>query len=163
VPLDASDPPSRRASHHSPRRHHPDRRYAIDQYIINGGSALVLLDASAQQATANNPASYLEPVLAAWGLEMAQDRVVGDPAYAISVTLQQTQQSLPYLAFMRFTEAAFNATDPVAGALNALAMMTPGSLRPLPGATTTFTPLVVTSDQGGWAPLSAAMQPQAFF
>jgi ABC-type uncharacterized transport system involved in gliding motility auxiliary subunit len=140
-------------------------RYAIDQFVIRGGHALVLLDTlgeqgppSPQDQTAlRYPDSYLQPVLAAWGLDMASDLVVGDPDSARIVQAADGRQ-FPFLE--RFTASAVNPDDIVTAPLHSVLFVSPGALSQLPGATTTFTPLITTSDQAGFIPQSVAMQRQ---
>lgn len=140
-------------------------RYAIDQYVIRGGRTLVLLDTlaemgppSPQNAQALRfPDSYLQPVLAAWGVDMASDVVVGDQTNALTVQTADGRQ-YPYLE--DFIANDFNEDDIVTAPLAGVFFQSPGSLSQLPGATTEFIPLITTSDQAGVIPQSIAMQRQ---
>ncbi len=140
-------------------------RYAIDQYVIRGGKALILLDPLAEQGpgtTANaqilqHPDSYLEPLMSAWGVQMASQLVVGDPANAMRV---QTSDGRQYDFYERFNATTFDANDIVTAPLESVRFISPGALSPTEGATTTFTPLITTSDAAGFIPQSVAMQRQ---
>jgi ABC-type uncharacterized transport system involved in gliding motility auxiliary subunit len=140
---------------------HPTR-YAVDQYVIRGGKALLLLDMMAEQGPPNPenatllrfPSSYFEPVLASWGVQMAPDLVVGDPETARLVQSVDGRQ-FPWLE--RFDATGFNPDDIVTAPLSEVLFLSPGALAPAAGATTEFTPLITTSDQAGFVPLSTAM------
>ncbi len=149
----------------------PQSRYAIDQFVIRGGPVLVFLDVQAEHSLANpnNPAvllypeSYLANLLAAWGVEMVPGRVAADPTFALSVTMRATQERIPYLPWFHLgkpldgTASPFSATDPVSVALVSVRMSSSGVLRQLPGATTTFTPLITTSASGALVDLRVSM------
>jgi ABC-type uncharacterized transport system involved in gliding motility auxiliary subunit len=67
--------------------------YAIDQFILGGGRALIFVDPLAEVATLSpdptgaeaGASSSLEPLFSAWGLEFDPTRVVADKAYALAV------------------------------------------------------------------------------
>ncbi|MGD9740669.1 MAG: Gldg family protein [Bauldia sp.] len=133
----------------------PSALYAIDQYVIRGGSLLAFVDPLSEHGPAdpNNPAvpqypdSYLEPLLAAWGVDMAVDRVVGDLDLAIEVRAQAGNQIVvtDYPPWLIVRPAQFNQDDPVTAQLQLMRISSAGSLRPIAGATTTFSPLIVSS------------------
>lgn len=147
--------------------------YAIEQYIMRGGKALIFLDVQAEHSSPapNNPTvlqypdSYLSPLLAQWGVEMVEDEVVGDPNLALPVQMRQTQEIINYLPWMRFGPDQFNSTDPVTSTLVAMRLSSPGALRPIPGSTMNFTPLITTTDQAGFIPQAVTMarDPSAIF
>ena len=132
-------------------------RYAIDQYVIKGGRVLLLLDSLAEHSAPhpNNPLlpaypySDLAPVLAAWGLSIDVNNVVGDPENAVRVQTRTTGEELQFLPWIIMAEDNFNPADPVTSPLLAMWLPSAGSLTPIPGATTTFTPLITTSQAGG--------------
>jgi ABC-type uncharacterized transport system involved in gliding motility auxiliary subunit len=140
-------------------------RYAIEQYVMRGGKLFLLLDTLAEQGPPNPqnaqllafPDSYMEPLLALWGVQLASDVVTGDPATALMV---QSADGRQFRWPERMDAVDFNPGDIVTAPLSAVRFISPGALSPLPGATTTFTPLVTTSDQAGLIPQSVAMQRQ---
>ena len=141
-------------------------RYAVEQFVIRGGKALVLLDTLAEQGPPSPqnpralrfPESYLQPLLAAWGIDLAEDLVVGDPETALLVQTADGRQ-FPFLE--NFVAVEFNTDDIVTAPLSGVFFQSPGSLSALPGATTQFTPLITTSNQAGAIPQSVAMERQA--
>ena len=86
-------------------------QYAIDQYVLRGGPALIFLDPLAENAPANPrnprepefPSSNLDRLMRAWGAEMAPAQVVGDRALALRVTATAgpTRQFLEYLPWLQ--------------------------------------------------------------
>lgn len=141
--------------------------YAIDQYVIRGGRALIFLDSQAELSSPmpNNPRvlqfpdSDLEPLLSHWGVRLVPDRIVGDPNLALQVQMRETQEMLRYLPYMVFTADGgnFNLTDPVTSPLSQLRLSSPGALEDVPGAGTTVTPLIYTTDGGGQVDQSITM------
>lgn len=133
----------------------PSALYAVDQYVIRGGALLAFLDPLAEHGPANpnNPAvpqypdSYLEPLLAAWGVDMAVERVVGDVDLAIEVRAQAGNQIIvtDYPPWLLLHPAQFNQDDPITAQLQLMRVSSAGSLRPIAGSSTTFSPLIVSS------------------
>jgi ABC-type uncharacterized transport system involved in gliding motility auxiliary subunit len=72
----------------------PEAEYAVDQYLLGGGTVVACLDAmsvAAQMTGAGNPmmgmpgsptSSTLPKLLPAWGLSFESQKVVADPKYA---------------------------------------------------------------------------------
>jgi ABC-type uncharacterized transport system involved in gliding motility auxiliary subunit len=139
--------------------HLPDKTlYAIDQFVLKGGRALVFVDPyseaqamqSRQQAfdpKANG--SELTKLFAAWGFEMVPGKVAGDRADARRVNIGSSQNPHPvdYIAWIALDQNDVDHDDPVTGDLTQLNFATAGVLEPTPGAKTKFTPLVFTSPQ----------------
>jgi ABC-type uncharacterized transport system involved in gliding motility auxiliary subunit/ABC-type transport system involved in multi-copper enzyme maturation permease subunit len=137
--------------------HHltPSALYAIDQYVIRGGPALVFVDPlsehsppdPANRAVPQFPSSYLDPLLAAWGVTMARDRVVGDLDMALEVRAQAGNQVVfsDYPPWLIVRQGNLNPNDPVTSQLTLMRISSAGSLRQLANATTAFTPLIQTT------------------
>lgn len=139
----------------------PQTRYAIEQYVMRGGRALIFLDPLSEAGGADqggglrNPDSYLEPVLAGWGVGMRRDQIVGDPESAITVRLSDGRLT-QRLEQMIIGEEGLNQDDIVTAPLRAITVTNPGALFALEGASSTFTPLITTSEAAGLIPQSAA-------
>src|SRR5580658_9106018 len=104
-----------------PEKPQPKTEYAIDQWVLGGGHALVFVDPDSEFQTTHpsmltppgSPnAADLDPLLKAWGVELAKDKVVGDRLAARRVNVA-----------------------------------TAGALIPIAGAKTTIEPLLQTSVQ----------------
>lgn len=137
----------------------PGQLYAIDQYVIGGGRALIFVDPYTEEAAVMAarpsagglppesipPTSSLGPLLGAWGLDYDSSVVVADLEIAQRVNVGGARAILDYIIWLAATEDNLNSDDVVAGAVNNLNLATAGSLTLRDGATTTLTPLVSSS------------------
>src|SRR5215831_15092344 len=129
--------------------------YAIDQFVLRGGHALVFLDPLAEAMMRNaqmgmppqGTASNLDRLLKAWGVEMVAGHVVGDGDAAIRVQAQSGGRDVvtQYLPWLRLGSEALAKDDVISGQLQELRFLSAGALKPIQGATTTLTPLVQSS------------------
>ncbi len=133
--------------------------YAIDQYVVGGGKALVMVDPFCQADTSgmdpSNPmasmsadrSSTLPKVFAAWGIELVKGRIAADRENALPMGGRYPgEESWPMVVWLGLREDNFDSDDAVTTALMQLNVPTPGILRALPEAGTTFTPLMFTSE-----------------
>src|SRR5579862_1285304 len=129
----------------------------IDQFVLRGGRALVFVDPLSEisQAGANPyqppqspPSSNLPKLFQAWGIGFDPAKVVADRALAQRVqTRDPMNPTTLYPVWMHLGPDNFADKDPVTANLQSLNLATVGALHPLKGATTTFAPLVTSSDQ----------------
>jgi len=162
--------------------------YAIDQFILRGGKALIFVDPHCEYDEAGGPmnptgsrASDLSRLFDAWGIEVIPDKLAADRENAVRVTLPgQNREAVPYVAWMQQTEKTINRKDAVTGQLSRLTIATSGALRkkpasssgdsgpPAPGAEppargiggATLEPLVTTSSDSMLIPTtSIGLQP----
>jgi ABC-type uncharacterized transport system involved in gliding motility auxiliary subunit len=136
----------------------PDKTlFAIDQFVLRGGRALVFVDPHAEgelsrpsmaQQTGQTGSS-LKKLFDAWGVEMAEDKVVGDrlSARRVNAGTSQRVQAIDYVLWLNLREERLNRSDVLTAEIAGIQMASAGSLKPKDGATTTFTPLIQTSDQ----------------
>ncbi|MDY7108948.1 MAG: Gldg family protein [Planctomycetota bacterium] len=136
-------------------------RYAIDQYVLAGGNAVIFVDPHCEadippmarqnpMAAMNAPKdSNLPGLFEAWGVTLRPDVVAGDMANAQRVVVQAAQQREPvsYVAWLSLGEQTIDPDDPVTGRLTQLNLATAGILQPEEDAPTTCTPLLTTSDE----------------
>jgi ABC-type uncharacterized transport system involved in gliding motility auxiliary subunit len=130
-------------------------QFAIDQFVLKGGKAVVFVDpysemqaASPHADAAAPPASDLEPLFKAWGLTMLPGVVAGDrrDARRVAVPVQgRGPQAMDYVAWLTLPAANLSRDDPITADLSQIAMASAGILEPIAGATTHFTPLIQTS------------------
>ena len=142
-----------------PKKLENDVLYAIDQYLLRGGKAIIFIDPIAEldqtRPDPGNPnvvpdiQSYLPELLELWGLEMSKDKVVGDINAAMRVQSDDPRnpQGVDYLPWLRMTEKNFNADDFSTSELNLIHMGTVGSLETIEDKGLTITPLIETSEQ----------------
>jgi len=129
--------------------------YAIDQFVLRGGRALVFVDpyseiAGANQQQGSSPiVSDLPRLFKAWGVHFTSDKVVGDRALAQRVQVSDDARNpvAEYPIWLHLTPENFDSTDPLTANLQALNLASAGALSPLKGATTHFAPLLRSSNE----------------
>ncbi|WCL54875.1 Gldg family protein [Gimibacter soli] len=127
-----------------------DQLFAIDQFVLKGGRALVFLDphSEAMNPRAMEPSpSALGVLLKAWGVEMPEGKVLGDAALAQRVQMggYGPDSVKDYVFWLNIGKSNLNADDVVTGTVNTLNLASTGVLEPVEGATTTVTPLITSS------------------
>jgi ABC-type uncharacterized transport system involved in gliding motility auxiliary subunit len=135
----------------------PKTLFAIDQFVLKGGKALVFVDPhselqAAQPSQMNPPgsptSSNLTPLFKAWGFEMLPNVVAGDRTAAQQVSVPvpgRGEEPLDYIAWLDLKAANLNRDDMITADLSHITMASAGILEPLLGAKTTFEPLISTS------------------
>jgi len=130
-------------------------RYAIDQFVLRGGNAIILVDPLSEAAGAASAgmggevldqSSDLPELFAAWGITYDPAKVVADAELAQRVRFgaggADTQD---YIVWLRTTAPNFDTADLVTADLQQVNIATAGAIAPAEGATTNFTPLVTSS------------------
>ena len=133
-------------------------RYAIDQFVLGGGRALVFVDPNAEaDMVPSVPGlppipgkSELEDLLAAWGLELDTTRTVGDMQIGVDVQAQVGDRvaTIRYPVWLNVPAPLLNREDVVTAQLGNLTFGTAGALVPRPDAGVTVTPLASTTPMG---------------
>ncbi|HZL98632.1 MAG TPA: Gldg family protein, partial [Planctomycetota bacterium] len=135
--------------------------YAIDQYVLGGGHALIFVDPHCERdqppRDPNNPlaqfqaqrSSNLERLFRAWGLQMPSGWVVADRDLAVRVQSGSRTQpkEVDYVLWLNLGREQVDPDDVVTADLGRMLLATAGSLEPLEGATTELQPLLRTTDQ----------------
>jgi len=131
--------------------------YALDQFVLRGGKLIAFVDPHCEaQPVPQDPsnqlaaftadrASDLGPLLAAWGVELVKEKIIGDRLNAQRV--MAGQRPVEYVAWLGLDQGETSRDDPVTSDLSRINMATAGRLNALSGATTTFTPMIQTSDE----------------
>ncbi len=136
-----------------PREFSPQTLYAIDQYALAGGTVMVFLDPNAElQPLARGQlpaASDLGPLLDAWGVSLADGKVATDIVTGRRVNVRHQGQIAvsKYIAWNTLTPENMATDDTVIGDITSVNVGSAGLLTPTEGATTTFTPLLQTTEQ----------------
>ncbi|HEX3664837.1 MAG TPA: Gldg family protein [Rhizomicrobium sp.] len=135
----------------------PKQAYAVDQYVLRGGHALVFLDPMSEIAQASQgggqgmapSSSDMKDLLQAWGVSYDPSKVVLDRASAQAVQTSSDPRNpvTRYPLWLHLDTSDFDSTDQVTANLQTLNLASVGSLSPLKGATTTFEPLIRSSDE----------------
>jgi ABC-type uncharacterized transport system involved in gliding motility auxiliary subunit len=89
--------------------------------------------------------SDLPGLLQAWGIQFDSTQVVTDQERALYVTLQPGERPVAHLGMMGVQREGF-ANDIVSGQLQVMNMSSAGALSKMEGSTTTFEPLIQTSN-----------------
>lgn len=146
--------------------------YAIDQFVLGGGRALVFIDPHSesdrpqQQTAAMMPPprhSDLAKLFTAWGVESEPGKVVGDLQLAAKVRMQRDQQilTIDYPVWLNTLPEFFDQDDTVTAELGNITFASPGYLQPLEEATTTFRPLIQTSENAALFDAARLLDPNA--
>lgn len=139
--------------------------YAIDQFVLGGGHALVFLDPNADaeqpQMAGNMPIpgdrnSRLEKLMPSWGLELEDGIVAADLNLAATVRMERQGRAVTfeYPVWLNTLPELLDQDDVITAQLGSVAFGTAGSLKTVEGAGTTVTPLVRTTDQAMRMPAS---------
>ena len=133
-------------------------RYAIDQFVLGGGHALVFVDPNAEaDMTPTVPGlpplpgkSALEDLLAAWGLELDTARTVGDMQVGADVQAQMGDRvmTIRYPLWINVPSPLLNREDVVTADLGNLTFGTAGALVTIPDTGLTVSPLARTTPSG---------------
>ncbi len=149
-----------------PRNLEADALYAIDQFVLGGGRALIFLDPFAEvdmsaamdpAAMAAGSASDLDELLSAWGVEFSAGQVVADNEYALSVTTGLTPRPVRHVGLLGITEQAMDSGDVITDGLYNINLASSGHYRVAEESAVELQPLLTSSTN---AELMPAIQMQ---
>jgi ABC-type uncharacterized transport system involved in gliding motility auxiliary subunit len=136
----------------------PDKTlFAIDQFVLKGGKALVFVDPLSELQASHpsqlNPpgspnSSNLERLFKSWGIEVPSKTVVGDRRNAQRVGVPvpgRGARPLDYIAWINLQAPNLNREDMITADLSHIMMASSGIIEPLEGAKTKIEPLITTS------------------
>ncbi|RKY07670.1 MAG: hypothetical protein DRP65_10140 [Planctomycetota bacterium] len=138
-------------------------QFAIDQFILKGGRAIVLVDPHCiadRPPPTQNPyetftyktSSNLNRLLKGWGLEMPENTFAGDRGLAIEGSLRPNQRRDKIIAYMLLVKGCFNADSAISADLNKVRVLFPGVLREVAAgqddSNIQLTPLLTTTSRG---------------
>mgnify|MGYP001270727684 CR=1 FL=1 len=130
--------------------------YAIDQYILGGGSALILIDPlpemsirSIYQLGEELDSGALEKLFGAWKLDVDVEHVVGDSQLAQRIRVRERgrDRAVRYLPWLALRGSSFNKDDVITRDVNQINMASAGSIELLEGAKVSISPLLSSSLQ----------------
>ena len=144
-----------------PKKLSTETLYAIDQYLLKGGKAIIFLDPLAEQDKTQPDAaspnvmpilySYLDEILEKWGLKISKEKIVADinAAMRVQASGPRGPQEIDYLPWLRLTNKNFNPDDFSTSELNILHMGTVGAIENINEneIKVEITPLIQTSKQ----------------
>jgi len=132
--------------------------YAVDQFIMRGGRVLAFLDPQSEVSLTAGPKgetlkgyteqSSLPKLLGQWGVQLDNNLIVADRKRAQRVAAgRDARRALTdYILWMGLTSEEMNGDDLITANIDHLNIGTVGALFATDNATTTFTPLVSSSD-----------------
>jgi len=140
----------------------PDQTlYAIDQYVLAGGRAMIFVDPHSESDPPPDPSdmvasisyktgSDLPNLFKAWGIAMDPDVVATDLLNAQQVLFADQagkREPVAYIPWMAIRQDNLDHDDLVTGKISRLLFASPGAIDTLDGATTKVTRLAWTSPQ----------------
>jgi ABC-type uncharacterized transport system involved in gliding motility auxiliary subunit len=137
-----------------PRELTPSAAYAIDQFALGGGRALVLVDPVSEVTQFANIGKgrkgldELAKVLKSWGITFDKSKVATDIAHAQRVRFGKSGNTVTdYVAWLSLDDSNMEKSDVLSAGIETLNFATAGDLEPVEGAKTKVTPIIRTSDQ----------------
>lgn len=133
--------------------------FAIDQYVLNGGKAMIFVDplAEGDRSIPADPDSSVLPDLDSdlnkltdqWGITVLDQKIVGDINAAMHVQTRSATgpQEVTYLPWLRLAKESFNQDDFATSQLNVIHMGTAGIIEKNEDSTIQFTPLIESTKQ----------------
>lgn len=133
-----------------PKGIRPELMYAIDQYVLGGGKALVYVDANSEIEVAmmrgEQPAgrSDFDKLLNAWGVELVDGKVLGDleTARRVNVNMRGQTAVTDYVVWLSMLPPNFVGKDALTADLQRITLASAGILKPIEGKGTTLQPLI---------------------
>jgi ABC-type uncharacterized transport system involved in gliding motility auxiliary subunit len=144
--------------------------HAIDQFVLSGRPAVVLVDPYCYHEVTRDESdgpvigeeyyksSDLPDLLSAWGVRLSSSEVVADVAYATEVPVQEGQPPIAFPLWMSIPQ--FDDTQPVTAGFDSVLLAHAGYLSTLPGTAAKVTPLLRSSPAS--APLPVATLGQIY-
>lgn len=143
-------------------KHLPDETlYAIDQFILRGGRALIFVDPYAEidQGDPSDPiagafgkTSGLDELLGAWGVSVDGTTVVGDDRYALAVG-RGDSEPVRHLGIIGVDREALSQDDVVTSGLNLVNLAFAGHITARKDAAAEITPIIRSSDKAALIPV----------
>lgn len=142
-----------------------DSLYAIDQFILRGGRAVIFVDPMAEvdQGDPGDPmsgapgqASTLGKLFGAWGIGMDTGNVVGDDRYALTVGGMDSQP-VRHLGIIGIDATGMSQDDVITSGLNVVNLAFAGHITRNDGAAAELVPLLQSSDKAALIPTERLM------
>ncbi len=143
----------------------PTTQYAIDQFVMRGGRALVFLDPWSEisqvgadpsgqplQGSTQSSAASIEPLMKSWGVAVDPGNIIGVRDRAQRV--QFSGDVVDYIAWVSFNATDMDRKDLVTAELTVINLGTVGAIKKREGATTELLPLIQTTNDTMQIPLT---------
>jgi ABC-type uncharacterized transport system involved in gliding motility auxiliary subunit len=133
-------------------------QYAIDQFVMRGGHALIFVDPMAEILASQQepgfaaaPSSTLDKLFKAWGVEFSTMDVVADNRYALGI--RQGQKSVRHIGLLGLDMDAMSKDDVITSGLGTVNVGLAGYFKSAEGATSKLTPLLQSSTEAETLPV----------
>jgi ABC-type uncharacterized transport system involved in gliding motility auxiliary subunit len=131
----------------------PEVLYAVDQYMLSGGRAVVFVDGYREGAQTGLPGiapgdQTFAPILRQWGLQLRPDAVAADINLASRVRTLVNERNviIDYPVWLNLLPQLYDDSDIVTSELGDVVMASPGVLDVLGDNDLEITPLISTTD-----------------
>lgn len=131
--------------------------YAIDQFVLGGGRALIFVDPVAEAATAPpDPTGFgfsppggsdLPELFEAWGVRFSTTQVVADNINALSVNTGIGARPVRHIGLLGLNDAWISADDVVSAGLGSINLGTTGHFTLAEDANVSLVPLMTSSPE----------------
>ena len=140
-----------------------DTLYAIDQFVLRGGKALIFVDpladvdpAQAQGMPQGMPplgqGSDLPLLFEAWGIDFSSDQVVADAQLALPISVGGSARPTRHYGYVGVTSDWLNSEDVVTADLNVINVATAGRIEVSDDAAAELEPLLTSSSAAATIP-----------
>ncbi len=135
--------------------------YAIDQYVLSGGKAVIFVDPHAEEGARSNRAlrlpaglgSHMPKLFKAWGIKFDRDKVLGDLKAGQRVQAGVDSFGRPiitrYVAWTSYGPENLNSTDVTTSQLRLVNFGTPGFIEVEESGSTKVEPLITSTETSG--------------
>ena len=127
--------------------------YAIDQFVMRGGRALIFVDPTAEILAGADPTGFgiggaassstLDRLFSAWGVDFNTMSVVADNRYGLSIGGRF--QPMRHIGLIGLDAEAMSQDDPITSGLSSVNLGVAGHFELAEGATAKLTPLLSSS------------------
>ena len=130
--------------------------YAIDQFVLTGGKALIFLDPNADSMVARSAQGIMVPaglssslpgLLESWGVQFDSQKVLADSDLALRVMLGQGSRPVAHLGMLGAKRSALSQDDIITSDLETLNLSSAGVISAIEDSPMKFEPLVQSSAQ----------------
>jgi len=146
--------------------------YEIDQYLLQGGKAILFIDpwheTAIQGSRRNgllqvNTQSDFNKILGHWGISVPAGQVIGDRTMGrrVNVGTDEDPTVAPYIPWLEPKPINLNPTHPLTQDVNGLLIPTPGEIRVEEGSPLEIEPLIRTSPEATRISTDALSPPDA--
>ncbi len=108
--------------------------YRIDQYLMLGGKMMVITDPLAEVPGVRKTNSHLNRILASWGAEMPDQRVLTDGENAVSIPLEEGAspiEAITNLTWLELPKSNLAKDDIITSDLSVIRVIASGYFRPV--------------------------------